>query len=75
MAADCISFLVSKSVLTPGTGTTETPTTFRLSPAGTLDPDNAFEITFKRLSDTCMEEGYNEGNCLVRESFSDDDSC
>jgi hypothetical protein len=52
MAATCIDFIVTTEVLTPGNPSLPiSPTRYRLSPAGTLQSNNAFEIVFKRLSE------------------------
>jgi hypothetical protein len=46
--ADCIDTIVATSILSRTDGT------FVLSSAGTLNPDNAFEITFKQIGNACM---------------------
>jgi hypothetical protein len=54
-AQDCISVITNAN----SAGVTQIPATvaaFSLDPAGTLAPNNAFEIVFKRISDTCIKE-------------------
>jgi hypothetical protein len=49
-----ITFPIQTGSTTVGTPPVTVPA-FTLAPAGSLYPDNAFEITFKRVGDTCEQ--------------------